>query len=64
MKGVHLLLGLLWLVSLLMFFTKPAFGRNALVGCCVLSLWYLPVGTVLSVAELCLLFLPFVRNHR
>ena len=63
-KCAHLFLGILWLVALLMFFTRSALGWYALVSCSVLSLWYLPVGTALSVIELCLLFLPVTRSLR
>jgi len=64
MKSIHIVLGILWLISSLMFLAKPGLGWFALVGCSISSLWYLPIGTVLSIVELCLLFLPLTRNLR
>jgi hypothetical protein len=63
MKCIHIVLGILWLISALTFLARPTLGRFALVGCAISSLWYLPVGTVLSVVELGLLFLQFRRNQ-
>ncbi|HEX2854101.1 MAG TPA: hypothetical protein VHO24_12755 [Opitutaceae bacterium] len=62
MKCFHVILGILWLISAAMFFARPRLGWLALAGCSISSLWYLPVGTVLSLIELGLLFLPFTRN--
>ena len=64
MKCAHVFLGILWLTGLLMFFAKPPLGWYTLVSCAVLSLWYLPIGTILSIVELCLLCLPVARNAR
>jgi hypothetical protein len=64
MKFAHVFLGILWLVALLLFLSRSALGWYALVSCSVLSLWHLPIGTVLSVIELCLLFLPISRGLR
>src|SRR5215213_6190383 len=49
MKCAHVLLGVLWLVALLLFLSGSPLGWYALVSCSVFSLWYLPIGTVLSV---------------
>ena len=64
MKCAHLLLGVLWLTSLLVFLVQPAAGRLALAGCSCLSLWYLPLGTLLGLVELWLLLTPALRNLR
>jgi hypothetical protein len=63
-KCFHIVLGIIWLLSALMFLVKPGLGWFALVGCSISSLWYLPFGTILSVVELSLLFLPLIRNSR
>jgi hypothetical protein len=63
-KGLHVALGILWLIALAALFIRPQFGWYALAATSVLSLWYLPLGTVLSVIELCLLFLPAVKSLR
>lgn len=64
MKCLHVALGAIWLISMLAFIINPPLGWRALLISSVLSLWYLPMGTVLSLVELCLLFLPQIRNLR
>lgn len=63
-KWLHIGLGMFWLVSLVAFALKPTLGWWTLLASSVCSVWYLPLGTVLSLAELCLLFLPQIRNLR
>lgn len=60
-KSVHVFLGLLWIVSAGLFVVRPGTGWYAVLGSSVLSLWYVPLGTVLSIVELVLLFLPVAR---
>ncbi len=62
MKWFHVSLGALWLLSALTFIAKGYFGWWAVLSCSFLTLWYLPLGTVLSVAEIILLFSPTLRN--
>ncbi|MFT3867089.1 MAG: hypothetical protein QM715_01200 [Nibricoccus sp.] len=57
MKWAHVALGALWLGAMACFFLGVSFGRSALIGCSILTLWYLPIGTVLSIAEIGLLCL-------
>jgi hypothetical protein len=64
MKSIHVALGLMWLASAVLFFARVSAARSALIGCSVLTLWYLPLGTILSVAELILLFLPVLRASK
>ena len=64
MKTVHVLLGVSWLVSALLFVVKTPLGWIALVVNSVCSLWYLPIGTLLAVVELALLFTSQIRNLR
>lgn len=55
MKCVHVAVGFGWLIALsLLLMQKPA-SHIALIACSVGSLWYLPLGTILSLAELGLL---------
>lgn len=63
-KALHVGLGLLWLIALVALFVRPHYGWYALAGTSVLSLWYLPIGTVLSVVELCLLFFTQLKSLR
>ena len=63
-KCVHVALGACWLMSIVTFFLKPGLGWWALFFSSVFSLWYLPVGTLLSLIEIGLLFLPQIRNLR
>lgn len=62
MKATHVALGLLWLGAAILFSTRASIGWHLLAGCSVLSLWYLPLGTVLSIVELALLCLPALRQ--
>jgi hypothetical protein len=62
MKTVHVLLGVCWIASALLFVAKPHFGWTALVVSSLCSLWYLPIGTVLAVIELGMLFTSQIRN--
>jgi hypothetical protein len=63
-KGLHVGLGLWWLLAMIAFALQPVLGWWALLASSILTLWYLPFGTVLSVIELCLLFLPQIRALR
>jgi hypothetical protein len=62
MKCIHVALGVAWLISMLLFLFRPSFGWWGLLATSLLSLWYLPIGTVLSLAELGLLLLTQLRN--
>ena len=63
-KCLHVGLGVVWLLSLIAFVLTPSLGWWGLLLCSIFTLWYLPVGTALSVIELCLLLLPQIRNLR
>ncbi len=56
-KCVHILLGAAWLAALVVFAALPAMGWWLVLGCAIGSLWYLPIGTVMSVIVIVLLFL-------
>lgn len=56
-KLMHLLLGLGWLGAVRCWLLRPALGWWALFSVSFATLWYLPVGTVLALAELGLLFM-------
>jgi hypothetical protein len=62
MKWAHIVLGIAWLVSSACFLVGFPNGRLALLGCSFLTLWYLPLGTMLSIAEIVLLFLRAFRD--
>lgn len=56
-KGTFVVLGLSWLLMAIGHATGARWSWPGLVVLSLLSLWYLPVGTVLAVVELVLLFL-------
>lgn len=60
-KAAHVVLGLAWLASAMAFLCNPAAGRIALGVSSICTLWYLPIGTVLAIAELVMLISPQVR---
>lgn len=62
MKSIHLVLGLAWLTVLVCFALRLPFAWSGMVLCAILGLWYLPFGTLLSLIQLILLFLPAVRG--
>ncbi|HJQ98137.1 MAG TPA: hypothetical protein VJ826_07455 [Candidatus Polarisedimenticolaceae bacterium] len=62
MKSIHLGLGAAWLVVIVCYGMRMPWAWTGMVVCAVLGLWYLPVGTVLSVVQLILLFLPALRR--
>jgi hypothetical protein len=61
-KVAHVVLGALWLIGLAAFVFRPSLGWWTLAISSVCTLWYLPLGTVLSLIELVLLFTPIVRS--
>jgi hypothetical protein len=60
-KLLHVVLGCLWLTGLIFFLTGAAAGRWLLIICSAGTLWYLPLGTVLSLIELSLLLTSTAR---
>ena len=65
-KGAHVGLGLLWLGTVVAFAARWPRARWLAVVCAILSLWYLPMGTVIGVAMLLLqgMVLRTGRNQR
>jgi hypothetical protein len=61
-KGLHVVLGVLWLTAVGCFAARLPWAWWAVAGCAVASLWYVPVGTLIAVLELVLLFLPALRG--
>lgn len=55
-KGVHVALGVGWLISTIVLAFWPEVGKWSILGCAVASLWYAPLGTVLSGVALVALF--------
>lgn len=62
-KFVHLCLGIAWLVALVFYIIRPAIGWRILLGCSIATLWYLPVGTLLSLAAIAVLMTPQLRSE-
>jgi len=63
-KCAHLFLGVSWLLGLVTFLARPALGWWVLLGSAIATLWYLPVGTLLSVVVIAFLLTPSIRNPR
>lgn len=62
MKSIHLVLGLGWIVVIVCFAMRLPWAWSGMLVCAVLGLWYLPLGTLLSVLQIALLLMPAVRN--
>lgn len=61
-KSLHVLLGVAWIVAIVVFGLRPASGWSLMLICALASLWYLPIGTVLSIVILALLLTPSLRG--
>jgi hypothetical protein len=61
MKVVHVLLGAAWLTAAALWWVRPDAGWWGVLGCAMASLWYLPMGTLLSLIQLALLLCQ--RSH-
>src|SRR5262245_34364437 len=57
-KCLHLLLGIAWLIALVALVVRPASGWWIALGCGLATLWYLPIGTVVSIIVIGLLLTP------
>jgi hypothetical protein len=55
MKLIHLILGTVWLDAALWFALGLPWSRVGILVCAILSLWYLPFGTLLSLVQIVLL---------
>ena len=64
MKTIHLVLGMAWIVAAVCFALRLPWAWSGMLACAVLSLWYLPFGTLLSAVEIGLLLLPALRSGR
>ena len=63
MKVIHVGLGAAWLVATVCFLLRMPWAWSGLLTCAVLSLWYLPFGTLFSVVQIVLLLMPAVRGR-
>ena len=64
MKSVHVVLGAAWLVAAAGFLLHASWSWRALFLCAIASLWYLPFGTMMSLAALVLLTRRPLRAER
>jgi hypothetical protein len=62
MKSIHAILGSAWLVVMVCFAMRLPWAWSGMLICAILSLWYLPFGTILSVIQIILLLLPALRS--
>ena len=63
MKAIHVGLGIAWLVSAVAFIVRASWAWSAMLACSVLSLWYLPFGTLFGIIQITLLLMPAVRGR-
>ena len=61
-RAMHLGLGAGWLAVLACYVRRIRWAWSGMLACAVLGLWYLPFGTLLSLAQVVLLSLPAVRE--
>jgi hypothetical protein len=61
-KCLHPCLGMAWLIGLVAFAMRPASGWWFFLCCAVATLWYLPIGTFVSLIVLALLLTPQLRS--
>jgi hypothetical protein len=61
-KCFHLFLGIAWLVATFVFMVRPAAGWWVVLCCGVATLWYLPVGTMVSIVVIGLLLTSPLRT--
>lgn len=61
MKTIHLVLGLAWVAIIICFAMRVSWAWWGMLICAFAGLWYLPFGTLLSVLQIVLLFLPPLR---
>lgn len=62
MKGMHVALGVGWIVVTACFLIGWPWTWAGMLACAVLSLWYLPFGTLIGVILIALLLLPPLRS--
>jgi hypothetical protein len=62
MKLVHLVLGAVWLAIMVCFACRFSWAWWGMLVCACAGLWYLPFGTLLSILQIILLWLPAVRT--
>jgi hypothetical protein len=62
MKGIHLGLGVGFLALTACFAFGLPWAPNAMILSAVLTLWYLPLGTLLSLVQIVVLLLPALRT--
>lgn len=62
MKSVHAGLGVAWLVIAAAFALQRSRAWTGMLVCAVLALWYLPIGTILGIAQIAFLLHPAVRG--
>lgn len=62
MKAVHVSLGVPWLIVTTCFALQVPWSWAGMLICAVLGLWYLPFGTILSLAQIALLMLLSLRG--
>lgn len=63
LRSVHVALGTGWLAAGILLFRGIQSARRPLLLTALLSLWYLPFGTIAGVTVAALLLLPSVRRH-
>ncbi len=55
MKVIHVTLGVVWLAVAVAYAVGHPWARQGMLACAILGLWYLPIGTALSLVQIVLL---------
>ena len=63
MKSIHVGLGIAWLLCTVAFIARAPWAWSAMLACSVLSLWYLPFGTLFGLIQIVLLLMPSVKGR-
>ena len=63
MKSIHVVLGLIWVAILVCYLLRLPWAWTGMLICAIGGLWYLPFGTLLSIAQIVLLLMPPLRTH-
>jgi hypothetical protein len=64
MKSFFVVYGAVWLTAIVWYLLQPAQGSwTAMLALALASLWYLVIGTLVSILVAAILLIPSVRRH-
>jgi hypothetical protein len=62
MKSVHLVIGVVWLAVMACYVLGYPWAWAGMLVCAFAGIWYLPFGTLLSIIQIILLWMPALRS--